>query len=279
MIHRLFLSMRSDPSPAASTGYSWPIAACWLSCWLLACQSAPTAAEPAPAAIAVSDTNVIAQEALPTDTAVDLDYLFGKFEPARQPNFVKVEKPYTDRPNMYLRREAYEAFKNMHAAAKKDGVTLRIISSTRTFAQQTAIWNGKWTRFAKEAPAPADRARKILEYSAMPGASRHHWGTDIDLNDLNNPAFAKGGAHAAVYTWLLAHAHEYGYCQPYTAGRPYGYNEERWHWSYTPLARPLLAQYRRQVTDAMLQGFNGAETAREIAVVKHYALGINESCQ
>jgi LAS superfamily LD-carboxypeptidase LdcB len=206
---------------------------------------------------------------------VSREYLLGQFDPAKRDDFAAVGKPYSDRPGMMLRREALEAFQKMHAAAQKDGVTLRIISSTRTYDQQKAIWSGKWTRFARETPDPEARARRILEYSSMPGASRHHWGTDIDLNDLNNPSFERGGAHGNVYPWLQAHAHEFGFGQPYTAGRPNGYREERWHWSYLPLAKPLLEQYARTVTDQTFAGFPGAETAAAIGIVEHYVLGIN----
>ena len=216
------------------------------------------------------------------DDGADMDYLMGKFDPARHPDFVPVGKPYTGKPGMTLRRETFAAFKKMWAAAKKDGVTLTIISSTRSFEQQKNIWEGKWTRFAAEHPQAAGRARKILEYSAMPGASRHHWGTDIDLNDLNNPSFETGGRYAKVYVWLQEHAHEYGFCQPYTAKndqRPNGYNEEKWHWSYLPVAMPLLRQYSQLVRDEMLLGFSGAETAKPLQIVDHYVLGINQGCK
>ncbi len=215
----------------------------------------------------------------PGALAVDDEYLLGKFEPKSKPNFVSVGKPYSDRAGMLLRKEAFEAFKKMFAAAKKEGITLNIISSTRNFAQQKAIWEGKWTRFAKDAPAPKDRALKILEYSSMPGSSRHHWGTDMDLNDLNNAAFEAGGKHEKVYRWLVAHAHEYGFGQPYTAGRPTGYHEEKWHWSYLPLSRDLLAAYRQRLSEKDIQGFEGAETAAEIGIVKNYVLGINAECR
>lgn len=213
---------------------------------------------------------------------VNLDYLLGKFDPATHPDFIPVSAPYTNKPGMMLRKETLEAFKKMFEAAKKDGVTLRIISSTRTFWQQKDIWEGKWTRFAKEAPAPQARALKILEYSAMPGASRHHWGTDVDLNDLNNPSFKKGGAYATTYDWLAAHAHEFGFCQPYSEkgpARPNGYNEERWHWSYMPLAQDFLNQYLQNIHNEMITGFSGAETATEIDAVGNYVSGINPDCK
>ena len=122
----------------------------------------------------------------PAKPALDKDYLMGKFDPSKHPDFVAVKAPYTDRPGMILHRETFEAFKEMWKAAKKEGVELNIKSSTRNFQQQKAIWDSKWKKYAREKPDARARALKILEYSAMPGASRHHWGTDIDLNDLNN---------------------------------------------------------------------------------------------
>lgn len=234
----------------------------------LSCQSGSNPEKPAVQALAPA-------EAAPT---VDRNYLLGKFDPASNPDFTVVGAPYTDKPGMYLRKEAFEAFQNMWKAARKDGITLKIISATRTFEQQKAIWEGKWARFAAEAPAPRDRALKILEFSSMPGSSRHHWGTDMDLNDLNNPSFESGGRYEQVYLWLVAHAHEYGFCQPYTAGRPAGYHEEKWHWSYLPLSGPLLESYRSTLSEADIQGFPGAETAKELGIVQHYVLGINMDC-
>ncbi|MFZ4635269.1 MAG: D-alanyl-D-alanine carboxypeptidase family protein, partial [Saprospiraceae bacterium] len=97
-----------------------------------------------------------------------------------------------------------------------------------------------------------------------------------------NEAFMEGGAHANVYAWLTAHASAYGFCQPYTAlneKRPNGYHEERWHWSYMPLAGPLLAQFQQHLGNADLTGFKGAEYADTIQVVQRYVSGINPNCK
>jgi LAS superfamily LD-carboxypeptidase LdcB len=209
---------------------------------------------------------------------VDINYLMGKFDQMKDKRFDTVAMQYTTKPLMMLRNEAYEAFKKMHAAAKKDGVALTIISSTRNFQQQKAIWEAKWSKTAGQAPEPLQRAKVILQYSAMPGASRHHWGTDIDLNGLNNADFNKGGKFEKTYDWLVQHAHEYGYCQPYTAGRNQGYNEERWHWSYMPLSAELTRQYAENITDKDLEGFKGSETAVSVGIVENYVKGINTNC-
>lgn len=239
---------------------------------ILACSSSDAPSQTQQPASIAADT------LSPSVSVVNNDYLLGKFDPATHPDFVAVGKPYSDKPGMRLRKETFAAFKKMWEAAQKDGISLKIISSTRNFEQQKNIWEGKWTRFARETPEPKARALKILEYSSMPGSSRHHWGTDIDLNDLNNAAFEGKGPHKKVYDWLTAHAAEYGFCQPYTAGRPHGYQEEKWHWSYTPLSKPFLAQYKTEITDADIRGFQGAHLAAEIEAVKHYVLGIELLC-
>ncbi len=218
----------------------------------------------------------------PADTVtpppgVNAEFLMGKFEPESHAQFVPVTTPYANRSGMYLRRETLAAFEKMWDAARAEGVTLTIISATRNFDYQKGIWEKKWAKYAGQYPEPVARARKILEYSAMPGASRHHWGTDIDLNDLNNSAFQAGGAHENVYRWLQKNAADYGFFQPYTAKgaqRPKGYNEERWHWSYRPLSEPLLEQYEQHITDRQFAGFSGAETATAIGIVRNYAAGI-----
>ncbi|MCB1876864.1 MAG: D-alanyl-D-alanine carboxypeptidase family protein [Chromatiales bacterium] len=156
---------------------------------------------------------------------------------------------------------------------------LRTISSYRDHAQQRAIWERKyafrgrafgrittatrkdcsdlqgdgrmawdplrathracWKRLSGE-----QREREILQTSAPPGLSRHHWGTDFDLFDptLSNPPWRAGGRLAGVYRWMRTNAWRYGFFQTYagkSAGQELGYTEERWHWSYYPVAGAL----------------------------------------
>lgn len=219
-----------------------------------------------------------------------LTYLTGRFNPAKHPDFVKVAAKYTDGDPYVLHQDTYAAFEAMHAAAKADTVTLTIISATRNFKRQKQIWEAKWKgqrllegkEKANEAyPDPADRARAILRYSSMPGTSRHHWGTDIDLNALNNEHF-EAGEGKRVYDWLVANAGAFGFCQPYTPKgdlRPQGYEEERWHWSFLPLATQLTDYAAAALEDTDIAGFAGAASAPEIGVLKNYVLGINQECR
>ena len=223
-----------------------------------------------------------------TSPGIDRNYLLGHIDPVADANFSRIAKVYAGRDGLYLLDEAYRAFVRMHQAAKKDGVSLVIVSATRNFRAQKRIWERKWTgvrsvdgrNLAKTVPDPIARARIILRYSSMPGTSRHHWGTDVDLNSVENAYFATPKGRK-VYEWLAAHARDFGFCQPYTPrgnDRPQGYEEEPWHWSYCPLAKRYLEQYVQKVTCDDIRGFKGAETAAQIDVIANYVLTINPKC-
>ncbi|MEY4904167.1 MAG: hypothetical protein RLZZ292_1982, partial [Bacteroidota bacterium] len=107
-----------------------------------------------------------------------------------------------------------------------------------------------------------------------------HWGTDIDLNSLNGGDF-ESGVGLKIYTWLSENASTYGFCQPYSKkgkARPTGYNEEKWHWSYLPIAQKLTEVARKKLKNEMITGFLGAEAAVKLDVVNNYVLGINKDC-
>lgn len=119
------------------------------------------------------------------------------------------------------------------------------------------------------------KAKDILTYSSMPGSPRHHWGTDIDLNKLNNSWFEQGEGKK-IYDWLVAKAADFGFCQVYTskeAGRT-GYNEEKWHWSYLPLASTYLEAFNDSIINEDFEGFNSSKVAKEIRIKEMYVNGI-----
>jgi len=182
------------------------------------------------------------------------EYVTGRFNPAKHDRFVLLSDlgiPTNKWPHR-LRREAAQALAELYAAFRKEHpkAPFWVQSSTRSFDDQKYIWNSKWTgktevngrNLARAITDPLKRAVEILKYSSMPGTSRHHWGTDFDLNVLSDEYFEKGEGKA-LYLWMSRNAHRFGFCQPYPAGRNAGYREEKWHWSYAPLARIFLARW------------------------------------
>lgn len=226
---------------------------------------------------------------MPAKAQVDtLAYLLGKFDATRHPDFAEVPASMASREGMYLRKEALEAFTRMREAAAKEGLDLRVISATRGFDHQRTIWEGKWngTRLVNgrslntAIPEPSARAREILRYSSMPGTSRHHWGTDLDINSLS-PAYFRSGNGKKVYEWMLANAQRFGFCQAYSpkgVDRPFGYEEEAWHWSYFPLSSVLLRKYLEMVGPGKVTGFSGAD-ALPFSEVLTYVEGVAPECK
>lgn len=173
-------------------------------------------------------------------------------------------------PVCALHVDAVAAFDALRRAAGGAGFELEPVSSFRDFARQLSIWNRKWSG---EAPlhdaqgklidpaglSAAERVEAILRWSALPGASRHHWGTDLDLIDrravppgyrvqLVGAEYAPGGPFAPLAAWLQSNAARFGFFRPYR-GVLSGVGAEPWHFSFAPVAEPA----RRRLTPAVLR--------------------------
>lgn len=217
--------------------------------------------------------------------AAEKIYLLGQFDPSQNPDFAIVPAQYgVSGYQMYLRKETLVAFLEM-ADAEKNGVILKIASATRNFIYQKNLWNAKWQNFSKTIPDGLAVFKKILEYSAVPGTSRHHWGTEIDINAAT-PEYFETEAGEKVYDRMTKNAWEFGFCQPYNQkinaendnGRDTGYSEERWHWSYLPLSINFTEQYKSLITEADIKGFDGDQYVAGQNLIKNFVLGINPKC-
>jgi len=168
-------------------------------------------------------------------------------------------------PACVLHPAAAAALKRMRQAAARAGIDLVPASSFRDFATQVRIWNEKWTgrrplhdRDGRPVEAasltPARRIEAILAWSAPPGGSRHHWGTEIDVYDraalpagarlgLVPAEYGPDGPFARLTVWLDAHMHRYGFYRPYVTDRG-GVQPEPWHHSNFPTAREASRRLR-----------------------------------
>ncbi|MGE6303731.1 M15 family metallopeptidase [Serratia liquefaciens] len=160
--------------------------------------------------------------------------------------------------NHRMQPAAVAAFLAMQQAALAAGFNLQPASTFRDFERQQAIWNGK---FCGERPvldkdsrpiditplSDAERCEAILRWSALPGASRHHWGSDLDVYDptllpegqklqLEPWEYEQGGYFYPLNQWMTEHMGEFGFYRPFTEDGD-GVAVEPWHLSYRPLAQ------------------------------------------
>lgn len=169
---------------------------------------------------------------------------------------------------------AADAFCAMQQAARADGINLALASSYRDFARQQLIWNGKFTgqrSVHDDAGQPVDvlrldaaaRLQAILRWSALPGTSRHHWGTDMDVYapdllpegtslQLEPWEYAATGWFGPLTAWLDSHMQRFGFYRPFATDRG-GVACEPWHLSYYPLADQIADELHYSALYACLQ--------------------------
>ena len=168
-----------------------------------------------------------------------------------------------EQPPCGLHYEAAASLLAMHDAAARDGIDLVPVSSYRDFARQATLWNRKWRgerplydrsgRLLDHATLrEPDLVDAILCWSAIPGGSRHHWGSDLDVIDvaampqgyqvqLLPGEYAADGIFARLTAWLDVNMHRYGFFRPFASDRG-GAAVEPWHLSYAPVAALALEE-------------------------------------
>ena len=167
-----------------------------------------------------------------------------------------------------------EPFLALREAAAREGIELAICSGFRDFAAQCRIWNLK---FRGERPCYDARGNiretatlgagemidAILAWSALPGASRHHWGCDIDVIDraalppdyrvrLLPDEVEPGGVFHRMHLWLDENAARFGFFRPYREYRG-GVYPEPWHLSYAAVAVPAMALLSEELIAAAIR--------------------------
>lgn len=194
--------------------------------------------------------------------------------------------------NYALLAEADKAFQEMSAAAQKQGIVIKMVSSYRSFEKQKSIWNRKFSMFKSHGMSDLDAVAKIIEYSTLPGTSRHHWGTDIDIIDAG-PAeegdfllaqkFHGNGPYNTLREWMEIHAQDYDFQLPYTKNENRsGFKYEPWHYSYAPISIPMLRQYldldhKELIFTTDLMGGAVLDHGFLESYIKSHVLGINPS--
>jgi LAS superfamily LD-carboxypeptidase LdcB len=182
-----------------------------------------------------------------------------------------------DVPRVALHRAAVAPFLALRAAAADAGIDLTPYSAFRDFSAQVEIWNRK---FRGERPLydrdgnVRDHAslnetqivEAILVWSAVPGASRHHWGSEIDVFDaaampegyrvnLLPEEYAAGGVFEKLARWLDDNLHRFDFFRPYDHDRG-GVYPEPWHISYRPISSAALEALTPEIIAQALSDTN-----------------------
>jgi LAS superfamily LD-carboxypeptidase LdcB len=205
-----------------------------------------------------------------------------------------------DDPPCTVHVEAAGPLLAMRAAARAEGIDLVPASSFRDFAAQLRIWQDKFhgrRPLYDRGGQPLDPAtltepqilEAILTWSALPGASRHHWGTEVDVLDraalapgqsvrLLPDEYAPDGPFARLTAWLDHNMDRFGFFRPYRTERG-GVAPEPWHLSYAPVSQDALEGLtedvlRRTVLESAMDG-KEAVLARIAQIHGRYVLNVD----
>ncbi|MGC9401314.1 M15 family metallopeptidase [Vibrio genomosp. F10] len=179
-----------------------------------------------------------------------------------------------------VHRDIVRDLLDLKSAALKAGFDLCIASGFRNFERQAAIWNSKMAGEKPILDANSQaidpsvlneelKIRAILRWSALPGASRHHWGTDFDVYDaLSLPQGTQlklepweylTGHQARFYQWLSSNLNLFGFYFPYHQDQG-GVAPEPWHISHVEQSQNCLSALSVNILREQLEGqsINGA---------------------
>ena len=192
--------------------------------------------------------------------------------------------------NIVLQPKVYKAFIAMAEAAAEEGIVIEIVSGYRSFERQEQIWNRKFREYTEEGLTGPEAVSKIVEYSTIPGTSRHHWGTEIDIIDsstdlpenvLSESHFREGGPFFRLKRWMDEHSERFGFylVYPDSPGRK-GFHFEPWHYSFGEISKPMLKSFvtidiANLVTTLELEGIEHLTPAFLEAYTRNHILDIH----
>jgi len=154
--------------------------------------------------------------------------------------------------------EIQQGLSNLLDAAHCAGQPIALISSFRSFDRQLTLWNEKWQgnlnvyaldgqRIDTSELSNEEKFHAICLWSALPGFSRHHWGTDIDIFsalaieqghkvELVASEFEPSGVCGSLNQWLDENLQDFGFFRPYQNYQQ-GIAAEPWHISHQATAQ------------------------------------------
>ena len=202
--------------------------------------------------------------------------------------------------NHRLHRDIVNDFLALQQGAKEAGIELTIASSFRDFHRQSAIWNAKFQGLRPvytleqqtvdlASLSDTEKCHAIMLYSALPGASRHHFGTDLDIYDtrpidddyqlqLTPDEYSPTGPFAKLAAWLDDNLEKYGFYRPYKDYKG-GVAPEPWHISHIGVSAKMMehlsvATLQQCIEQSELSG-KQAILAELNTLYERYVLNIN----
>ena len=187
--------------------------------------SAPAAA-PAISPAALTLAPQLAKKPSPPRNPKNVNVLVNKAYPLAPKTYAPKTSTIQGTGGIKLETRTATAYKKLAAAAKRDGVNIKLTSGYRSYASQKRIVED-YTRWYG--------AETALRLAAKPGTSEHQTGLSLDVGNFNRKcAMMDCFATTPVGKWMARNAPKYGFVLRYPKNQEAitGYNYEPWHFRY-----------------------------------------------
>ena len=188
-------------------------------------------------------------------------------------------------------RDAVKALGPLFADAYDNGFEIKIASAYRSFYKQFKIFDDKFNGkrpVLDENEEPMDisslsaeqKVLEIVRFSAIPGFSRHHFGTDFDIYasnllpegkqlELTAREYQQGNYFYKFDIYLKNALNKFGFVRPYTGKNSMGF--EPWHISFEKRASEYLNVFKLEDAVEYLSSFNESWVPYAVEYAKtHY---------
>ncbi len=165
---------------------------------------------------------------LPEDYEIETDYVQGSYE---------------------MEKTAAKHMCEMIAAAKEDGINLKVLSAYRTVNYQKKLFERNVKSRMEDYGMTYDEAYYDTSINiAPPGGSEHNAGLAADIITEDDWDTYTGFEDTEEFAWLQVHAPEHGFILRYLKGKEdiTGYIYEPWHYRYVGV------KYARDIMDSGL---------------------------
>ena len=138
----------------------------------------------------------------------------------------------------YFDTRAVEALREMIAAARAEGLYVRLTSAYRPYDTQMYLYNKKVTEvqgwYGYDLPTAQEAAKAIVAY---PGSSEHQLGLACDIVDGYYQYMDESLADTELLQWLAEHCTTFGFVLRYPKDKTEitGIMYEPWHFRYVGL--------------------------------------------
>lgn len=129
---------------------------------------------------------------------------------------------------------AYDDYKEMMDAARKDGISIYVTSSYRSMDKQISLHEAKIEEGVMMDYSYAEAKERAAEVVAVPGTSEHQAGLALDLVSSEYRRLNEKQEQTKGFQWLKEHCYDYGFILRYPNGKTEitGIIYEPWHFRY-----------------------------------------------